>query len=131
MVGVLPSRRGYALDRRAQHLLRAGLRRGRFAFVQRQRRHHGAGPGAEVLRRDVAASDLAQVGVDVGGGDAPHLAVLVQVLEQLLPGQLLAGAHDLRDAAIAHLQLPGLAALALELEAQPAPSTLTCGCAAW
>ena len=39
-------------------------------------------------------------------------------MEQLLAGQLLAGADDLGDAAISHAEPPDLAALALEVEAQ-------------
>ena len=64
---------------------------------------HGAGPGAEILGRDVAAGDLAQVGVHVGGGHVLALAVLVEVLEQLLAGQVLAGLHDPGDAAVLDL----------------------------
>ena len=46
------------------------------------------------------------------------LAVLVEILEQVLPGQVLAGLDDLGDATVLDLELPRLAALALELEAQ-------------
>ena len=35
------------------------------AFLERQRGQHGAGPGAEVLGRDVGAGDLPHVLVDV------------------------------------------------------------------
>ena len=59
----------------------------------------GAGPGAEVLGGEVLAGDLAQVGVDVGRADRLRLAVVVEVLEQLLPGQVLAALDDRAPAA--------------------------------
>ena len=90
------------------------------------------GPGAEILGGEVAPGDLAQVVVDVGGGDVARLAVLVHVLEQLLPRQFLALPHDARHAAVLHAELPGLAALALEGEAQASSRPpRRGGCAAW
>ena len=47
-----------------------------------------------------------------------RVAVLVDILEELLSGQVLHALDDPRDAAVDHLQLPLLAGLALEGEAQ-------------
>ena len=55
---------------------------------------HGPGPRPDVLRREVATGGLAQVVVDVVGGDVVDRAVVVDVLEELLAGQLLAAADD-------------------------------------
>ncbi len=62
------------------------------------------------------AADLAQVGVDVGRLDVVPEPVRVLVLEQLLAGQLVAGAHDAREPPVAGRDLVDLAALAAELE---------------
>ena len=56
--------------------------------------------------------------VDIGRIDGARLPFFVEVLEQLLARQLLAGPDDARDAAITDLQPPRLAGLALELEPQ-------------
>ena len=132
IVGVLPSREATrSMAARRFFLAPASLSKASNS-CKRQGRQHRAGPGAEILGRDVAAGDLLQVGVHVGRGDVFALAVLVHVLEQVLAGQFLAGLDDLGDAPVLQLQPPGLAALALELEAQLAtlrPSRA--GCAGW
>src|ERR1700704_5285660 len=64
------------------------------------RREHRARPGAEVLRRDVPAGDLAKIGVHVVRRDGLALAGGVDVLEQLLPGQVLALLNDAREAPV-------------------------------
>ena len=80
------------------------------------RGQHRAVPGAEILGGGLLARDGADVGVDVGRGDIPHLALLVLVLEKILARQVLDGAHDARDAPVTDAELPHLAALALEAE---------------
>ena len=63
------------------------------------------------------AGDLAQVGVHVVGGDVVRLAVVVDVLEQLLAGQVLAAPDDRRQAPVADPDLVLAAGLAAEPEA--------------
>ena len=99
-------------------LLNRRLRESKFAYAERQRREQGACPGAEVFGSDIAAGDLAQVGIDVGRGHVLALAILVGILEQLLARQVLAGLDDLGDAPVLDLEPPGLAAFALEDESQ-------------
>ena len=82
--GSIPQARGHALNRSLNVLLNLRLRIEVLEFLQRQRREHGACPGAEVFGSDIAAGDLAQVGVDVGRGHVLALAILVEILEQLL-----------------------------------------------
>ena len=60
-----------------------------------------SGPGPEVLGGELLAEHLAQVGVDVLGGDAVELAVLAAVLEEVLPRQLLAALDDAGQPAVA------------------------------
>ena len=72
----------------------------RRAPAERARREHRAGPGAEVLGREVLAGDLAQVGVHVGRVDRLPLAVVVDVLEQLVARQVAAALDDARRAAV-------------------------------
>ena len=71
-----------------------------------------------MLGGERAAAGVADVGVDVLRGDLPALAVVVEVLEELLAGQVLRALDDAGDAAVADLQHPLLARLALEPEAQ-------------
>ena len=64
---------GDRLDRAHDVLLRLGLAVERLDLLERLRGQDGAGPGAEVLGREVVAGDLAQVLVDVGRADVARL----------------------------------------------------------
>src|SRR5207237_142498 len=57
------------------------------------RREQRASPGAEVLRGERLARDLSEIRVHVGRSDRLALAVFVDVLKELLAGQLAAGAR--------------------------------------
>jgi hypothetical protein len=87
-------------------------------LLQRERGQHRARPRAEVLRGELLARDLLQVGVDVGGVDRLSHAVLGDVLEQLVARQLLAAANDACQPLIANADLVLLAALAREAKPQ-------------
>src|SRR6266540_7194858 len=63
-------------------------------------REHRARPGPEVLRREIAPGDLAKIGVHVVRGNRLALAGGVEVLEQLLPGEVLALLDDPGEAAV-------------------------------
>jgi hypothetical protein len=63
--------------------------------------------------------DLLQVGIHVVRANAAWFAVLVQVLEQLLAGQVLAARHDARQARVRDFNVIDLAALAPEPKANP------------
>ena len=58
-----------------------------------------------------------QVVVDVVGADAVALAVLVEILEQVLPRQVLAALHDGGEPAVAQVDVVLDAVLAAEVEA--------------
>src|SRR5262249_39927686 len=79
---------------------------------------HGPVPGAEIFRGNIFVADVPQVGIDIRRCDVACLASIVEVLEELLPRQVLAGANDFSEAPIADTQTPILAALTLEVEAQ-------------
>ena len=104
----------------AEQLLRApALAVGRARALDPEReRVRRAVPGAEVLGGEVGAARLADVVVDVGRADAAHRAVLVDVLEQVLPRHRLAAAHDAGDARIVERDLVLLAALAAKAQLQ-------------
>ncbi|KDS78488.1 hypothetical protein KM22_02772 [Bordetella bronchiseptica KM22] len=93
--------------------------RGRPAHQQRKRQRRG-GPGPVMLGGEIAAAGLAQIGVDQFRVHRARLAVLVQVMEQLLPGQVQAALDHARDAAVAYGDIVRHAALAGEAQAQPA-----------
>ena len=95
-----------------------GARRER---AQRSVGEDGAGPRPEVLGGDVAARDLAEVVVHVVGGDIVRLAVVADVLEELLAGQVLAAPDDGRQPPIPDTDLVLATGLAAEPEADPRP----------
>src|SRR2546422_1092515 len=64
------------------------------------RREHRSRPGPEVLRRDVPAGDFAKIRVHIVRRDGLALAGGVDVLEQLLPGEVLALLDDAREAPV-------------------------------
>jgi hypothetical protein len=70
------------------------------------------GPGPEVLGRKLGTHNLLYVSVEVAGFDILYLAVLIDVFEDLVPGQSGALLDDLRE-------LPVRDALALELTPLP------------
>src|SRR5204863_3109945 len=82
------------------------------------RREHRARPGAEVLRREVPAGDLAKIGVHVVRRDGLALAGGVDVLEQLLSGKVLALLHDAREPPVGDRHGVIDSALAAEAEQQ-------------
>ena len=84
---------------------------------QRQRRQDGSRPGAKILGGDVLSGDLPEIRVHIGRGDILLRAVVIDILQELLAGQLLAGLDDLGDAAVLDRERPLLAALADETEA--------------
>ena len=91
---------------------------GRLEGGEPQERLNRASPCAEVLRGERSACGRANVGVHVVRGDVAPLACVVDILEELLAGQILRSLDDPGDAAIRHLQSPFLARLALESEPQ-------------
>ncbi len=123
-VGLAADRRGvaeplrHALDRLDDVLLRLGVGVERLELLQGQRAEDRAGPGAEVLGGEVLPGDLPEVLVDIARVDRPMLPVVVEVLEEFVAGDLLAAPDDPREAPVLDADLPLLAALAAELEAQ-------------
>jgi len=105
---------------RAHNVFSGLARRSRRREVlQCGRRQNAARPRAKVLRGEVRAGDLAQIGVDVVRANAANLAAFVEVLKELLTGNLLAAADDAREAWIANIDFPHFAALAPEAKTQP------------
>ena len=79
--------------------------------AERTKGQQRSGPRPEVLGGEAAARRLAEVRIDVVRGDVTDLAVVVDVLEQLLAGQLLATLHEAREPAIPEVDLLDLAGL--------------------
>src|SRR5690606_4149398 len=76
-----------------------------------------AAPGAVVLGGQLLATDLLEVRVHVVGLDQVALAVVVQVAEDLIAGELQALLDEPRQALIGHIDVLLDAALAAELKA--------------
>src|SRR5215212_839104 len=85
-------------------------------LAQGARGQDRAPPRAEVLGSERLPGCLSQIGVDILGADGMRRAVLVEVLEQMLTGKVLHPRDIARHAAIAHVDLVRLAALATEGE---------------
>src|SRR5690606_37009 len=79
-------------------------------------RRQRAAPGAEVLRTELAARGLVQVGVDLARLHRGQLAVVVAILEQRLPGELLATPQQPHQARVVEDDVVVLPALAAEAE---------------
>ena len=109
---------GHGIDRPQHVAVGLAPARRRAHGAQLHRGEHGAAPGAEVLRRDVAAGELAQVLVDVVGGHRLTLALRAEVLEQLVPRQVLAALDDAREARVGKRDAVLDPALAAEGEAE-------------
>ncbi len=99
----------------------AGHRRRLVATVPQRQREDTAVPGAKVLGGEVATGRFAQVVVHVAGIDTVDRALRILVLEQRLPRQRLALAHDAGDAPVVDRGLVQHAALAAELQTQLVP----------
>src|SRR5690606_11673864 len=108
---------GDRLDRRGYRARRAPARMRRARLAQRLHGEQGAGPGAKVLAGVGLARGVAQVVVDVGRFDGARLALVVDVLEELLAGELLQAAHDRGERPIGNLDAVLYAALAAESKA--------------
>jgi hypothetical protein len=81
---------------------------------------HSASPSAKILRGNLAARHVAEPLVDIRRPNGATVPVLVNELEEMLPGNVLAGFDNSRCAAVGQSQPPSLPALALELKAERA-----------
>src|SRR5207237_4225504 len=99
-------------DRADDPTLRVRLRRERARLREGEGREHAARPRAEVLRGEVLPARLPEVRIHVGRSDALPPPV-VEVLEELVAGEIATALHDTREARIRQLdgdQLPALRA---------------------
>jgi len=106
------------LDRYLDILLGVRLGVEALEFREGHRRQYSPCPCTEIFCGDIHASNLAKIVVDIRGRYRPTLAVRVDILEQVLPRQLLTGFDDPCYPPVLYLQAPRLAALALEVETQ-------------
>src|SRR4029077_10237884 len=74
------------------------------------------GPGAEIFRGNVLAGDLAQIRIDLFRADRVMIAVVVEILKQLVARQVATAFDDARESAIVDVALVAVAALAAEAE---------------
>src|SRR5205807_5412222 len=90
-------------------------------LAEESSREDRPGPGAEILGAEILTADLSQVVVDVGRIDGLHLALVVDALEELLPGDVEKPLDDPRHAAVVEFDAVVLAALAAKGEADLGP----------
>src|SRR5256885_4418549 len=99
-------------DGARNRLLALALRVEMAKSAQRLRREMRAGPGAEIFRGNLFAGDLAQISVDLLRADDVLIALFVEILEQLVAGQIATAFDDAREPAIVDVALVAIAALA-------------------
>ena len=106
------------LNRARDVALRFGLRLERPKCSQRRGGHQRARPRPKIFRGEFGAGDLLEILVDVGRVDQLPLTGFVDVLKELVAGQIAACLDDLREPPV--LEIDGVpdTALAAELEAQ-------------
>jgi len=92
------------------------LRTRGFEKTERVGGEGGAGPGAEIFGGEILAGDFAEVVVDFLAGDAVGGAVAVDVLKQLVAGEVLAAADDFGQARVMEIDGVFDAAFAFEME---------------
>ena len=85
-------------------------------FLQGEGGQIGAGPSAKVLGSDLFAGDFAQIVVDVRRVDCVPIAVLVEVLEELVTGNILTAPDNVRQPLIGEIDPMPDPALPLELK---------------
>src|SRR5690606_22183575 len=73
-------------------------------------------PGAEILGGEIFPGNLAQVVVDVAGFHVAPFAILIDVLEQLMAGDIHARFYNVGQSPVADIDLMLLATLAAEME---------------
>src|SRR5688500_16069610 len=108
--GVVETVRG-GLDRLDEVPLRLAVGRRVLQRAEGPIRQDRAGPRPEVLRGHVGR-DLTEVLIHVVGGDVDDPAVVVDILEELLAGQIAAAPDDRCQATVAQADLDLLARLA-------------------
>ena len=79
-----------------------------------------------ILRRELAAGGGAQIRIHVAGADRAHACALVDVLEERLPGKLLALAHAPREPSVRELDDLLHAALRAKRSVRRLPWTSAC-----
>ena len=84
----------------AQHFFCLRLRLECVAFLQRHASQHRPGPGAKILGGKVVAADLAQIIVHIREVDGVGLAVVADILEQFIAGEVLASPNNLGQSAV-------------------------------
>jgi len=85
-------------------------------FLQGESGEICRGPCPEIFRRNLLAADFAEVIIDVGGVDRMSASFLVDILEQLVAGQITAIPDDPRQPAIIDVALVPDAAFAAEAQ---------------
>ena len=84
--------------------------------TQRLCRQHRPCPRSKVLGGKISAGHVAQEAIHVGRLDGVRLPVGVQVVKQLVSGQILTSRHDAREALVGNVDGVLLAALAAEMK---------------
>src|ERR1051326_8263831 len=115
--GSIPEPRGDRLDRIHDIVLTFCFGLGRSAGAQVDGGMDSTVPSAEIFGGNIFARDFAQIVVDHGGIHGHDIARLVDVFEQLVTRQIAAAGDDSGQAAVGHLKLVDLSALAAKAEA--------------
>src|SRR5687767_4727363 len=100
-----------------KNILRSARLRVSAHLPERRACENGSGPGAEILRCEVLPRNLLQVFVDVARVDPAAIAVVVDVLKELLARQIPAIPDNARQPSAADVDRVPHAALAAKLEA--------------
>ncbi len=86
--------------------------------IERDAAKHRSRPGAKVFGGEIFARNLAQIIVHILRSEVAHFALLIDILEKILPGQVLQLQDGLRDALIGRLHVVHASALAAKTKTQ-------------
>lgn len=85
-------------------------------MTERDHRELRARPGAEILRRNLVAGDVAQIGIHILGSDVARHIVLAEIAEELLPRQVLTFLDDAGEAQVFEIDVALDAVLGAKIE---------------
>ena len=80
---------------------------------------NGSAPGSKILGCQPVGSDLGKVSIDIAGVDCAALVVVVDVLKQPLPGQLMELLHLTGQSAVTDINLSHFSTFTLEFNLNP------------
>src|SRR2546425_9795936 len=89
-----------------------------FLRIEGDRGQNRSRPGPKIFGAEIFAGNFAEVLIDVLRSDVADFAAIIEILKQILAGQILQLGNDFRDAPVGHIDFMLASALAAKTETQ-------------